>query len=207
MSSSEAFIAQSRAASGTGNARAVRLSGFVPGIIYGNKKDPEMISLDPKHLMRECQAAGFFSRVYKISIEGKEQQVVAKDIQLHPVTDAPLHVDFQRINKDSKIHLHLPISFINEDKSPGIKRGGVLNVILHSLEVVCSPLSIPESLIVDLTGLDLNQSIPVGTLKLAKDIVIAHPERDHTVATVVAPSGLVEETTEGETAATETAAA
>jgi large subunit ribosomal protein L25 len=96
---------------------------MVPGIIYGNKKDPEMISIDPKALMTECLQPGFFSRLYSVSVDGKEQEVLAKAVQFHPVTDRPIHVDFMRVSKDAKVHVYVPLTFINEDKAPGIKLG------------------------------------------------------------------------------------
>ena len=193
MSAATTLQAQKRTETGTGAARATRKAGFVPGIIYGDNKEPQMIAVDPKVLAKECQSSGFFSRVFDITLDGKTQQTVAKDVHLHPVTDEPMHVDFQRVNKDSKIHVSIPINFINEDKAPGIKRGGMLNIIFHTLEVICPVQSIPERLTVDLTGADSNHSILIAALNLPKGVVAAHPERDNTIATIVAPSSGDEE--------------
>ncbi|MGV8947970.1 MAG: 50S ribosomal protein L25/general stress protein Ctc [Candidatus Paracaedibacter sp.] len=192
--------ASPRTLSGTGGARAVRVSGMVPGIIYGNKIDPEMISIDPKALMTECLQPGFFSRLYSVAIDGKQQEVLAKAVQFHPVTDRPIHVDFMRISKDAKVHVFVPITFINEDKAPGIKRGGVLNIVHHTLELICPAQSIPEKLTVDLAGCDINQTIHLDTLNLPSGVIAAHAERDNTIATIVAP------TVEQESSTTEAAA-
>ena len=192
--------ASPRTLSGTGGARAVRVSGMVPGIIYGNKIDPEMISIDPKALMTECLQPGFFSRLYSVAIDGKQQEVLAKAVQFHPVTDRPIHVDFMRISKDAKVHVFVPITFINEDKAPGIKRGGVLNIVHHTLELICPAQSIPEKLTVDLAGCDINQTIHLDTLNLPSGVIAAHAERDNTIATIVAP------TVEQESSTTEVAA-
>jgi len=166
---------------------------MVPGIIYGNKKDPEMISIDPKALMTECLQPGFFSRLYSVAVDGKEQEVLAKAVQFHPVTDRPIHVDFMRISKGSKVHVFVPITFINEDKAPGIKRGGVLNIVHHNLELICPAHAIPEKLVIDLTGHDINQTIHLESLVLPSDVVAAHPDRDNTIATIVAPTVMEEE--------------
>jgi large subunit ribosomal protein L25 len=193
MSTITILNATQRVLSGTGGARAVRNSGMVPGIIYGNAIAPEMIAMNPKELLAQCLQPGFFSKLYSISLDGREQQVLAKDVQLHPVTDLPLHVDFVRITKDAKIHVFVPIVFINEDKAPGIKRGGVLNVVHHSLELICPADSIPEKLVVNLSGRDLNQTIHLEDMTLPEGIIAAHPERDNTIATIIAPSGLGDE--------------
>jgi len=200
MSTAITLNASARTLSGTGGARAVRVSGMVPGIVYGNKKDPEMISMDPKALMTECLQPGFFSRLYSVSIDGKEQEVLAKAVQFHPVTDRPIHVDFMRISKGAKVHVFVPIVFVNEDKAPGIKRGGVLNIVHHNLELICPAQSIPAKLTVDLTGRDINQTIHLESLDLPDGVVAAHPDRDNTIATIVAPT-VMEEAAEETTAA------
>lgn len=192
MSSTHVIPAQPRSTTGTGAARATRRQGLVPGIIYGNSQAPEMISVDPKVLLKEIHTTGFFSRLFTVSVDGKDQAVLAKDIQLHPVTDQPLHIDFQRVSKNSKIHVFIPVSFINEDKSPGVKRGGIVNVVHHTLEVICSPTDIPEVLTVDLTGFEANQAVHISDLKLPKGVEAAHPERDNTIATIVPPSSAEE---------------
>ena len=202
MSTAITLNASPRTASGTGGARSVRNAGLVPGIIYGNKTDPEMIALEPKELMGQCLQPGFFSKLFSLSVNGAEQQVLAKDVQYHPVTDLPVHVDFMRVTRDAKIRVYVPISFINEDKAPGIKRGGVLNVVHHTIELVCPAHSIPQKLTVDLSGRDINQTIHLEELNLPEGVVAAHAERDNTIATIVAPSGMTEE----DAAATETAA-
>ncbi|MBM3468851.1 MAG: 50S ribosomal protein L25/general stress protein Ctc [Alphaproteobacteria bacterium] len=180
--------ASPRTLAGTGGARAVRTSGMVPGIVYGNKKDPEMIALEPRSLMAECMQPGFFSKLYSLSINGAQQEVLAKHVQFHPVTDRPLHVDFMRVSKGAKVHVFVPITFINEDKAPGIKRGGVLNIIHHNLELICPAQSIPEKLVVDLTGREINQTIHLEALALPEGVIAAHPDRDNTIATIVAPT-------------------
>jgi len=182
-----------RTLSGTGSARAIRSSGLVPGIIYGNKKAPEMIAIDPQILLTECLQPGFFSKLYSVAIEGKMQEVLAKSVQFHPVTDRPLHVDFMRVSKDAKVHVFVPIIFINDDKAPGIKRGGVLNIVHHTLELVCPAQSIPEKLVVDLTGRDINQTVHLEELDLPEGVAAAHPDRDTTIATIVAPTIMEEE--------------
>lgn len=184
--------ASQRTLSGTGGARAVRASGMVPGIIYGDNKDPEMIAIEPKALLAECLQPGFFSRLYSVAVDGKKQEVLAKDVQFHPVTDRPLHVDFMRVSKDARINVFVPITFINEDKAPGIKRGGVLNVVHHDIELICPAQLIPEKLTVDLAGRDINQTIHLDALSLPEGVVAAHPERDNTIATIVAPTTMEE---------------
>lgn len=193
MSVAEVLSAQSRKNSGSGPARALRREAMVPGIVYGDLKDPEMISVNYKTLAKEYQSSNFFSKVFILDIDGQKQDVIAKDIQLHPVSDAPLHVDFQRVNKESKVNVFVPITFINEDKSPAIKRGGALNVIIHSLEISCPPHQIPENLMVDLNGVELHQSILIERLNLPEGAKAAHPARDNVLATVVAPSGTDDE--------------
>ncbi len=193
MSIAEILSAQSRKNSGSGPARALRREKMVPGIVYGDRKDPEMISVNFKELAREHQSSNFFSKVFTLEIDGKKQDVIAKDIQLHPVSDLPLHVDFQRVNKESKVNVFVPFTFINEDKSPALKRGGALNVIIHSLEISCPPHSIPENLVVDLSGIEMHQSILIERLKLPEGAKAAHPTRDNVLATIVAPSGKEDE--------------
>jgi large subunit ribosomal protein L25 len=193
--------------SGTGPARAVRRQGLVPGILYGGNKAPERIAITEKELMLEINSSHFFNRIFQLEVNGQKQSAIAKALQLHPVTDRPLHVDFFRVDKDSKIHVFVPVEFINEDKSPGIKRGGVLNVIAHTLELICPANAIPETLTVDLTGLELGHSLHLDVLILDKRVSVAHPERDHTLATIVAPIAETESTAAAATAETpETAA-
>lgn len=190
---SDVIQAKSRTANGTGGARAIRREGLVPGIIYGRGKDPEPIMIEEKDLLLESVHAHFFSKIYQLDIGGKKQAVITKALQLHPVTDLPLHVDFLRVEKDSKIHVFVPIEFHHEDKCPGIKRGGVLNVILHSIEVICPANAIPEKFVISLESLGLNQSLHLDALNLDKKVAVAHPDRDNTLATIVAPSGLKSE--------------
>lgn len=193
MQLTEVFQAQERMKTTTGAARATRRLGMVPAIIYGGKEEPKMVAINCKQLLQESQKAGFFNRVYEVAVGKNKCQVIVRDLQLHPRDDIPLHVDFQRITKDSKINVSVPLVFINEDKSPGLKMGGILNIVLHSIEVVCSPHAIPEKLEINLTGLAINHSIHLDALKLPDGVKIAHPERDSTLATIATPSGMKEE--------------
>lgn len=201
----EAIKATIRDQSGTGPARAARRQGLVPAILYGGKKTPEHIAITEKQLLIEINSTHFFNRVFQLDVAGQKQTAIAKSLQLHPVTDRPLHVDFYRVEKDSKIHVFVPVEFINDDKSPGIKRGGVLNVIAHTLEVICPANAIPEVLTVDLTGLEIGHSLHLDALSLDKNVSVAHPERDHTLATIVAPTVATEGASTTEAATTESA--
>ncbi len=185
MSLSHVLEAQERTSSGTGSARAIRRANLVPAIVYGGKSEPLMVAVNEKQLNLECNTAGFFSRVITLDVNGSKHQVLAKDVQLHPVTDVPLHVDFQRVDKDSRVFVHVPLNFINEDKSPGVKRGGTLNIVIHKLEIVCSPVEIPEIITVDLIKLTMGESITLDDVSLPSNVKAANPARDRVIATLV----------------------
>lgn len=189
MSTENVLTLQKRDSFGTGAARACRNAGMVPGVLYGAKKEPQGISIDPKTLGREFAKSGFFARVFQLDIDGVKEQALAKDVQLDPVTDIPTHIDFMRVTKGTKVHVHVPIQFINEDKAPALKQGGVLNIVHHRLEVIAPAESMPTSFTVDLAALDLSKGVHISDLKLAQGVVAAHGERDNTLATVVMPKG------------------
>ncbi len=170
---------------GTGAARACRKNGKVPGVVYGEKRDPEGVAIDPKVLMAEIYKPNFFSTVYDLDIAGKKEQILVKDVQIDPVTDYPVHVDFMRVAKGAKVTVSIPVHFINEDKAPLLKRGGVLNIVRHALEVTAPVESVPESFVVDLSAIDLLKGIHIDLLDMPKGVEPAHPARDHTLATVV----------------------
>ncbi len=184
MTSVETIVVQSRAAAGTGPARAIRREGVVPGVIYGNNKEPVHISVEPRVLIKEMYKPGFFSRLFTLSLNGKEEHVLAKDIQLHPVSDHPLHVDFQRVSKDSKIKVNVPLSFINDEKAPGVKKGGAINIVHHTLEVTCLAVAIPEQIVIDLGKLEMNQGIHIKDLALPAGVTPVTQD-DMTLVTIV----------------------
>ena len=196
MSSIHAIEAQNRTANGTGGARATRREGLVPGVVYGNKQENQYISIDPRSISKELYKPGFFSRLFALVVDGKTQQVLAKDIQLHPVTDAPMHIDFLRVAKDAKIHVNIPVHVINDDKAPGVKKGGIVNIVHHTLEVICPADSIPSEITVDLAGLEAGHAVHLTDIKLPKGVSAAHPDRDNTLVSIVAPGGGVKEEAE-----------
>ena len=159
-----------RERAGKGAARATRNSGRVPAVIYGNKKDPVMISLDPVELTQQLKGPGFFSRVFELDAAGEAHRVLARDLQLHPVTDRPMHVDFMRFGPKTRLNIDVDVVFINEEESPGLKGGGVLNIVRHTIELKCSPDHIPESLTIDLTGLEVGDSVHASSLDLPGDV-------------------------------------
>ena len=182
------FTVTTRTGTGKGAARAARRSGLIPGVIYGNKQNPEVITVEPKLLLRELHRPGFFARLFNVELNGKKQQVLARDVQLHPATDRPLHVDFMRVDKNSKIHVNVPVHFTNQDKSPGLRRGGVLNIVRHEIEIICGVQNIPREILIDLTGYEINSSIHISMVKLPEGTKPAISERDFTVATIVPPT-------------------
>ncbi len=189
MGGKETLAVKKRDVFGTGAARACRRAGMVPGIVYGASKNPEGIALDPKTLAKELHKPGFFSRIFHLDVDGHKEQALVKDIQLHPVTDAPLHIDFMRVTKGTKVHVHIPLYFINEDKAPAIKRGGVLNIVHHSLEIIAAADAVPESFTIDLSVLDLSKGVHLSDIEMPAGVVAAHAARDNTLATVVMPKG------------------
>lgn len=194
------LAAEIRERAGKGAARATRRAGRVPAVIYGAKKDPVMISLDPLDLRKQIRGGGFFSRVFEINAGGTKEKVLPRDIQLDPVTDVPLHVDFMRFSADTRITVGVEVVFENEADSPGLKRGGVLNVVRHEVELVCAPGAIPERLVGDLAGKEIGDSLHISDITLPGDVELAIKDRDFTVATIVAPSAVKSEAEEAEEA-------
>lgn len=190
-----------REETGKGASRALRRSGRIPAVLYGGEDAPAHFSLEPVQLDKELHTTGFLSKVFEFSLNGKKEKALARDVQFHPVTDRPLHVDFLRVSKDSKITVSVPLNFINELASPGIKRGGVLNVVLHNLDVNSDIDHIPSHIDVDLTGLEIHDSIHLTNIKLPQGVVAAHPERDNDIANIVAPTVMKKIAGEGEEAA------
>jgi large subunit ribosomal protein L25 len=179
--------AELRDRAGKGAARATRRAGRVPAVIYGDKKEPINISLDPKVLGRELGRGGFFGRLLDIKLGSVSHRTLPRDVQLHPVTDVPLHVDFVRVNASTRIHVRVPVVFDNQDKAPGIKRGGVVNIVSHDVEVICAADSIPDRLHVDLTGYDIGDNVHLSMLTLP-DGVVAAPGDDITLVTIAPPT-------------------
>jgi large subunit ribosomal protein L25 len=201
MAETHGLAATKRSGSGTGAARAVRREGMVPAIIYGGTGEPESIAIQARLLERELRKPSFFGTLLDVEIDGSKTRVLPRDVQHHPVTDFPLHVDFLRVTENTRIHVDVPVHFINEEKSPGLTRGGVLNVVRFEVEVFCRAGSIPESLIVDLTGTDIGDSIHISAVALPDGVRPVEGDRDFTIATIAAPTIEVEPTDEGAEAA------
>lgn len=177
-----------RETAGTGPARAIRREAKIPAVLYGDKQSTISVTVLDKEIQKELKTPGFLSRVFTLDVGGKRHSAIARDIQFHPVTDRPLHIDFMRVNKTSRITVLVPVEFINEDKAPGLKKGGVLNIVLHDLEMSCLADSIPEKITLDLTGREIHSSIHPADVTFPKGTQLAHPERDVTIATIVPPT-------------------
>jgi len=198
MSDALTLPAELRERAGKGASRELRREGRVPAVIYGGNEDPLAIHVEAKELVRQLGTGHFMNSIVMIEVAGKTVRALPKDVALHPVTDRPLHADFLRLAKDAKIHVEVPVVFVNEDASPGLKKGGVLNVVRHELELICESDKIPDDIQLDVTGLDLGDSIHISQVKLPAGSTSAITDRDFTIATVVAPSGLRSEAAEGE---------
>ncbi|MDR2794195.1 MAG: 50S ribosomal protein L25/general stress protein Ctc [Holosporaceae bacterium] len=200
--------AKTRESVGTGSARAARRNGFIPCIVYGDGKATDSICISKDLLDRYVHKSNFFSTVFEIQGVGeKSEKFVAKDIQFHPVTDNPIHVDFLRVRKGSRVTVRVPIGYINEHASPGIKMGGVLNVLVHEIDVVCDPDNIPNTIAIDLTGFEFHHTVHANDIKLAEGITLPSGGKNFTVATVVAPTILKKEDENAAATTTETTTA
>jgi large subunit ribosomal protein L25 len=194
MSAVISISAQIRERAGKGAARSTRRAGRVPAVIYGEKQEATLISVAPKELERLVHKKAFFATLLDVELDGKKHRVLPRDVQFNPVTDVIEHLDFQRIGKDTKIHVNVPVVVKNELAAPGIKRGGVLNLVRHEIPFTCSPENIPQQIVVDLTGLDIGDSIHINAIELPKGATPNLRERDFTVVTIGAPSGLKADT-------------
>ncbi len=178
-----------REKAGKGEARATRRSGLVPGVIYGNKQTPVTVAIDPRRLWAEMNKAGFRTRLFNVQVEGgKTELCLCRDVQRHVVSGQPVHFDFQRVSGDSKVHVKVPVHFANQDASAGLKRGGVLNVVHHELEITVPAGSIPNELVVDLSNADVGAVIHLDAIKLPAGAAVVSHEKSMTLATIVAPT-------------------
>ncbi len=184
--------AEARERAGKGAARASRRAGMVPAVIYGAKQPPTLAQLDPRLVLRELQRGGWRSRLYEVNVAGVPSRALIREVQFHPVSDKPIHVDFQRLAAGERIRVSVAVQFQNEATSPGLKRGGVLNVVRHSVEVLADPDSVPEAFQADLAILDINDNVRWSDLSGTADVTPVIAGRDFVIATVAAPSKLPE---------------
>jgi large subunit ribosomal protein L25 len=193
------FEAESRLGGGKGPARALRRAGRVPAIIYGERKDQQMVSLEARALRRQLTNPRFFSTLCSLEVGGDTIRVLPREVQLHPVSDDPIHADFVRVSAGTTITVEVQVVFLNEDISPGLKRGGVLNVVRREIEVICPADSIPGQLELDLAKADIGDSLHISQMSLPEGVQPTITDRDFTVATISAPTVSVdEEAAEGE---------
>ena len=187
------LTATAREQVGKGSAREARRQGNIPAVIYGDKKSPIPIILEQKILVRHLGTGGFFNTLFDIDINGELNRVLPRDVQLHPVTDVPEHVDFLRVSASTKISVEVPVEFIGDDVSPGIKGGGVLNVVRYTVEVSCTPDLIPNNLVIDLSNSEIGDSLHISAVDLPEGVTPTISDRDFTIATIVAPTVVREE--------------
>ena len=193
--------ATKRTTASSGQINKLRSDGFIPAILYGGEKNNINISLKKIHLKDIINTETFMSKVYDLDIDGSKEKVVPRDVSFDPMSDEPIHIDFMRIIKDSKLILEIPVKFINLDKSPGLKKGGVLNTVRRKIELKCPAENIPNEIVVDLNNTEIGTSIKISSVKLPPNVVPTIIDRDFVVATVVAPTVVVEpEKTEEATA-------
>jgi len=192
MAETTTLRAEPRDRAGKGAARAARRSGRVPGVLYGEGKPATLISLDPRELAKEVARPGFFARLLNVQLDGATHRTLPRDVQLDPVSDHPIHVDFLRVNAGTKITVAVPVKFTGQESSPGIRRGGMLNIVRHEIDLVCPVEAIPDVLTIDLAGTDIGDSIHIGAVKLPEGTKPTIT-RNFTVASIAAPTAVREE--------------
>ncbi len=202
MSETLTLPAETRRA-GKGASRALRREGRVPAVIYGGNEEILTIHVEAKELARQLGTGHFFNSIVEVEVGGSKVRTLPKDVAFHPVNDRALHVDFLRLSANATVHVEVPVRFVNEAASPGLKRGGVLNIVRHELELVCDAESIPEEIAIDVTGLEIGDSIHISHVVLPAGSASAITDRDFTIATIVAPSALRSEVGDTEAAAEE----
>ena len=204
MSENTLISADLRNRVGKGSARAARRAGRIPAVIYGDKQAPLSIEMEERVVRKVIHEPGIFGRLLDINVEGETATVLTRDIQMHPVTDEPLHLDMLRVGKSSTVSVGVPVEFINHEKSPGLKIGGVLNVVRFEVELNCPAGDIPEKIVVDLEDVKIGDSIHISAITLPEGVTPTITDRDFTVATLQAPGGGVKnEDEDGEEVAAE----
>ena len=188
------------------NTKLLRDNGRVPAIVYGEKKEPLPISIDSKIIKKQIESSGFFSKQFILNINGEKHKVLPKDLQLHPVKETIVHLDFLRIGENTKVTVSVPVIFINENLCPGLKQGGVINIVRHEVEIRSPVDKIPKNLEINLDGIEIGDSIHISAVELNSEVKPVISDRDFTIATLAPPTVIkeVEERTEEETSAAET---
>ena len=207
MSETTEISAIERTRVGKGSARAARRAGMVPAVIYGDKKSPLSIELEARVIRKIIHEPGIFGRLLNINVDGTVTTVLTRDIQMHPVTDEPLHMDMLRVGKQSTVAVAVPVEFINEGLAPGLKIGGVLNIVRHEIELNCPAGNIPEKIVIDLSGVNVGDSIHISAVNLPGDTTPTITDRDFTIATLQSPGGGVKNLDEEDEEAGEEASA
>jgi large subunit ribosomal protein L25 len=190
MSEQQTLAAETRDRAGKGASRALRRDGRVPAVIYGANQDPVSIHLEEKGLTKLLSTGHFMNSVFMIDVGGQATRTLPKDVQFHPVSSRPTHVDFLRIGEHSKVTVGVPVRFVDEEESPGITRGGVVNIVRHELELTCDAAEIPDEIVISLKGFDVGDSIHISAVTLPRGVESAISDRDYTIATLVAPSSM-----------------
>lgn len=182
------LAAESRGRIGKGGAREARRQGRIPAIVYGNMHDPLAISVDDRELRKLLRRPGFMNHVFELDLQGRKMRVLPREVQQDPVSDAPLHVDFMQVSATTELTVSVELRFVNEDKAPGLKRGGVLNIVQHALQVVCRPDAIPDVIEIDLSGLEIGDVIHQNGVALPAGVSLADTGSDATIASIATPT-------------------
>lgn len=198
MSGVNTMTAEPRDRAGKGAARATRRSGRIPAVIYGDHKDPILCSVEPIELMHQLHGQSFYSQMMDLQVAGDTHRVLPRDVQFHPVTDQPLHVDFMRVGKGTRVTVMIPVYYEDEESCRGIKRGGVLNIVRHEVEVRCTPENIPEFITLSLEGLDIGDALRISDAGLSKDVQPTITDRDFVLVTIAAPTVVKDEAAEAQ---------
>lgn len=197
MSEDNTIIVELRDRVGKGAARAVRRQGLVPGVVYGDKRDPQPVAIERRQLEKLMVSGSFFNSLYDLKAGDSTQRVLPRDVQVDVVSEVPLHVDFLRLAEDAEITIEIPVVFVGEDDCPGLRQGGVLNIVRHEVEVRCKANAIPESFELDLSEAEIGDSLHISAVKLPDGVVPTIADRDFTIATIAAPT-VQEEVAESE---------